>query len=75
MKKKILMAIVIEYFHHTIVYSFRPSQWTQSALVLPGNQIDFSLETASSYARDQQMNKYGFRCLIVGYENPSMVCN
>lgn len=48
-----------------------PGAWTQAALVLPGNRVDFSLETATHYTRDAQANRYGFRCLIVGYENPA----
>lgn len=52
---------------------YRTCQWSQNALVLPGNKIEFSLETASNYARDQLANKYGFRCLIIGYENPTLV--
>lgn len=48
-----------------------PGAWTQAALVLPGHRVEFTLETATHYARDPQANKYGFRCLIVGYENPT----
>jgi len=50
-----------------------PSQWSQNALIFPGNRIEFSLETASDYLRDQQANHYGFKCLIIGYDNPSKV--
>lgn len=50
-----------------------PGAWTQAALVLPGNRIDFTLETATHYTRDMQANKYGFRCLVVGYESPAGV--
>lgn len=49
------------------------SQWPQAALILPGNRVDFKLETASHYSRDKYANKYGFRCLVVGYENPAAV--
>ena len=70
----LLISEIIYYKCCFFIIIFRsPSMWSQSALVLPGNRIDFSLETASNYARDQQANKYGFRCLIVGYENPSVV--
>lgn len=47
------------------------SQWPQSALILPGHRVNFTLETASHYSRDKYANKYGFRCLVVGYENPA----
>lgn len=47
------------------------TQWPQSALILPGHRVDFTLETASHYSRDKYANKYGFRCLVVGYENPA----
>lgn len=47
------------------------SQWPQTALILPGNRVNFTLETASHYSRDKYANKYGFRCLVVGFENPA----
>ncbi|GAB0089308.1 E3 ubiquitin-protein ligase highwire [Sergentomyia squamirostris] len=49
-----------------------PSQWNQNSIILPGNCLQLSLETATNYLHDQQANRYGFKCLIVGYENPSM---
>lgn len=45
-------------------------QWPQSAVILPGNEIIFSLETASDYLKDEHASSYGFRCLVVGYEWP-----
>ena len=39
----------------------------QSALVLPGNELIFSLETASDYVKDDKPSCYGFRCLVAGY--------
>lgn len=49
------------------------SQWSQNAIVFPGNKIELSLETASDYLRDQQANRFGFKCLIVGYDNPALL--
>lgn len=40
-----------------------------SAVILPGNELIFSLETASDYVKDDKSNNYGFRCLAVGYKN------
>lgn len=51
----------------------RSSQWTQNALILPGNKVNISLETATNYAHDQHANNFGFKCLIIGYDNPSLV--
>src|SRR5262245_33491198 len=44
------------------------SGWPQMAVVLPGNEGIFSLETASDYVRDEKACFYGFRCLVQGYE-------
>ena len=36
-----------------------------------GNEVIFSLETASNYLKDEKACCYGFRCLVIGYEwNP-----
>jgi E3 ubiquitin-protein ligase MYCBP2 len=35
---------------------------------LIGNEVIFSLETASDYVKDEKACFYGFRCLVVGYE-------
>lgn len=51
----------------------RSSHWTQNALILPGNKVNISLETATNYAHDQHANNFGFKCLIIGYDNPSLV--
>lgn len=51
----------------------KPSHWTQNALILPGNKVNISLETATNYAHDQHANNFGFKCLIIGYDNPSLV--
>jgi E3 ubiquitin-protein ligase MYCBP2 len=42
--------------------------WPQQAVILPGNEILFSLESASDYVKDDKTNQFGFRCLVVGYE-------
>ncbi|KAK0177732.1 hypothetical protein PV328_001750 [Microctonus aethiopoides] len=44
------------------------SQWPQYAVVLPGNELLFSLETASDYMKDDMSVTYGFKCLIIGYD-------
>ncbi|XP_054731353.1 E3 ubiquitin-protein ligase highwire isoform X3 [Anastrepha obliqua] len=47
------------------------SNWMQNVMILPGNCVEFSLETSSLYAQDPHINRYGFKCLVVGYDNPS----
>eukprot|EP00058_Branchiostoma_floridae_P002865 XP_002588353.1 hypothetical protein BRAFLDRAFT_81492 [Branchiostoma floridae] len=42
--------------------------WPNGAVVLPGNEIAFSLETASDYMKDEKLCFYGFKCSVVGYE-------
>ncbi|KAM8720838.1 hypothetical protein ACLKA7_006822 [Drosophila subpalustris] len=49
------------------------SNWLQNVLILPGNCVEFSLETASLYAQDPHNNRYGFKCLVVGYDNPTAI--
>jgi len=49
------------------------STWLHNVLILPGNCVEFSLETASLYAQDPHNNRYGFKCLVVGYDNPTSV--
>ncbi|XP_034942184.1 E3 ubiquitin-protein ligase MYCBP2-like [Chelonus insularis] len=44
------------------------TQWPQYAIVLPGNEVIFSLETASDYMKDDMSVTYGFKCLIIGYD-------
>lgn len=51
----------------------RPSNWLQNVMILPGNCVEFSLETSSLYAQDPHINRYGFKCLVVGYDNPVLV--
>ncbi|KAJ8737325.1 hypothetical protein PYW07_000596 [Mythimna separata] len=50
------------------------SDWPQKALLIPGNEVIFSLETASDYLTEfnksnNEDNRFGFRCLCVGYED------
>ena len=33
-----------------------------------GNQVVFSLETASDYVKDEKACFFGFKCIVVGYE-------
>lgn len=54
-------------------WSNSASNWLQNVLILPGNCVEFSLETASLYAQDPHNNRYGFKCLVVGYDNPTAV--
>ena len=45
------------------------SGWPTQAVVLPGSEVMFSLESASDYVKDdKKTNRFGFRCLVVGYE-------
>ncbi|CAB3259025.1 unnamed protein product [Arctia plantaginis] len=50
------------------------NEWPQKALLIPGNEVIFSLETASDYLTEynttnSEDSRYGFRCLCVGYED------
>ncbi|KAK9891452.1 hypothetical protein WA026_014685 [Henosepilachna vigintioctopunctata] len=45
-------------------------QGPSNAVVLPGNEVIFSLETASDYLKDDKASAYGFKCLVIGYEWP-----
>ncbi|XP_043928839.1 E3 ubiquitin-protein ligase MYCBP2 [Protopterus annectens] len=44
------------------------SGWPSMVLVLPGNEVLFSLETASDYVKDEKACLYGFKCIAIGYE-------
>ena len=46
------------------------NNWPNQALILPGNEAIFSLETASDYVKDDKACFYGFKCTVVGYEWP-----
>lgn len=45
------------------------SGWSTNAIIVPGNEIYMSLETASNYLLDHKLNRYGFKCILIGYEN------
>ncbi|GFN82137.1 myc binding protein 2 [Plakobranchus ocellatus] len=44
------------------------TEWPKSAVLLPGNEVVFSLETASDYLKDEKASFFGFKCSLVGYE-------
>ena len=45
------------------------TNWPSHGVVLPGNEILFSLETASDYVKGEGKDpNYGFKCLVTGYE-------
>ena len=51
------------------------SNWPSCAVVLPGSEVCFSLETASDYVKevkDKKVTSFGFKCLVVGYEWPQV---
>ncbi|XP_037071412.1 E3 ubiquitin-protein ligase MYCBP2-like [Pollicipes pollicipes] len=52
----------------TVVALSGSEGWPRSALLLPGCELVFSLETASDYVRDDRSGSFGFRCLVTGYE-------
>ena len=37
-------------------------------MFFPGNEVIFSLETASDYMKDERSITYGFKCLVIGYD-------
>eukprot|EP00095_Tigriopus_kingsejongensis_P005847 maker-scaffold697_size109876-snap-gene-0.24 protein:Tk05847 transcript:maker-scaffold697_size109876-snap-gene-0.24-mRNA-1 annotation:"e3 ubiquitin-protein ligase mycbp2 isoform x1" len=49
--------------------------WPRQAVILPGNEVMFSLETASDYVKDDKTSQFGYRCLVVGYEAMSQLEN
>ncbi|KAH1008686.1 hypothetical protein HUJ05_009221, partial [Dendroctonus ponderosae] len=54
-----------------VLHKFSGSlQWPSNAVILPGNEVVFSLETASDYLKDDRASPYGFKCLVIGYEWP-----
>ncbi|XP_033631426.1 E3 ubiquitin-protein ligase MYCBP2-like isoform X2 [Asterias rubens] len=55
--------------HWPVLGRFHGSNnWPTSALILPGNEVTFSLETASDYMKDEKATTFGFKCAVVGYE-------
>jgi E3 ubiquitin-protein ligase MYCBP2 len=54
------------------------SRWPLQSVILPGNEVCFSLETASDYMKDEKSCFFGFKCTVVGYEynmSPEEVCS
>ncbi|CAH2218381.1 jg26088, partial [Pararge aegeria aegeria] len=57
--------------------SNNPSDWPQKALIIPGNEVIFSLDTASDYLHEYDKpnndeGRFGYRCLCIGYEEASL---
>ncbi|XP_052871008.1 E3 ubiquitin-protein ligase highwire [Anopheles cruzii] len=54
-----------------------PSRWSYGgpgrSMVLPGREVEISLESCSTYVAEPKHPAYGFRCLVIGYENPVMM--
>jgi len=44
--------------------------WPSNALILPGHELVFSFETASDYVKDEKACYFGYKCQVVGYEDP-----
>ncbi|KAK6172343.1 hypothetical protein SNE40_016020 [Patella caerulea] len=44
------------------------NNWPKLSVILPGNEVLFSLETASDYVKDEKACFYGFKCTVIGYE-------
>lgn len=52
-----------------VLQRFCRTEWPLAATILPGNELVFSLETASDCAKDNKASSsYGFRCQVTGYE-------
>uniref|UniRef100_A0A182JNI9 PHR domain-containing protein n=1 Tax=Anopheles christyi TaxID=43041 RepID=A0A182JNI9_9DIPT len=54
-----------------------PSRWSYGgpsrAMVLPGREVEISLESCSTYVNEPKQQSYGFKCLVIGYENADQV--
>ncbi|XP_050423071.1 E3 ubiquitin-protein ligase MYCBP2 isoform X2 [Adelges cooleyi] len=53
-------------------FSNDPVEWPFAAVMLPGNEVVFSMETSSDYTKNERATRYGFRCLVIGYEVDEM---
>lgn len=53
-----------------LCYCDSAGNWDEKSLILPGHRVEFSLQTATNYLVDRQTNKFGFKCLVIGYDNP-----
>uniref|UniRef100_A0A182NZK4 PHR domain-containing protein n=1 Tax=Anopheles epiroticus TaxID=199890 RepID=A0A182NZK4_9DIPT len=54
-----------------------PARWSYGgpgrAMVLPGREVEISLESCSTYVNEPKQQSYGFKCLVIGYENADQV--
>uniref|UniRef100_A0A182TRI3 PHR domain-containing protein n=2 Tax=Anopheles melas TaxID=34690 RepID=A0A182TRI3_9DIPT len=54
-----------------------PARWAYGgpgrAMVLPGREVEISLESCSTYVNEPKQQSYGFKCLVIGYENADQV--
>lgn len=56
--------------HQIMIKKFNTeSGWSTNAIIVPGREIMLSLETASNYLADHKLNRYGFKCILIGYES------
>ena len=54
------------------------SGWPSSALLVPGNSVNFTLETASDYVKEDQgkaASEFGFRCVVTGYDEIALTAS
>ncbi|XP_050683096.1 E3 ubiquitin-protein ligase MYCBP2 [Leptidea sinapis] len=55
------------------------TDWPRKPLLVPGDEVIFSLETASDYLSEYKSeddeSRYGFRCLCAGYEDAPFTTN
>ncbi|CAI9731993.1 E3 ubiquitin-protein ligase MYCBP2-like [Octopus vulgaris] len=51
-----------------VLKKFHGNNWPKAAVVLPGNEVTFSLESASDYVKDEKACFFGFKCMVTGYE-------
>ena len=52
------------------------SGWPSNALLVPGNSVNFTLETASDYVKEDQgkaSSEFGFRCVVTGYDAQALI--
>ncbi|XP_022651457.1 E3 ubiquitin-protein ligase rpm-1-like isoform X3 [Varroa destructor] len=54
---------------------FGSDNWPTGSIVLPGNSLLFSLESASEYAKDDKNSNFGFRCQVVGHGSSAVLPN
>lgn len=71
--RKIFFCYLFIIFLIELIFFNRLTHWPQNAITFPGNCIEFSFQTASDYLNDAQATRFGFKCLIVGYDNPSHI--